>query len=393
MSLTNRMTRYTAIVALVICMLYFGFRASESDLASIKSLSAQYGQRFSGTGSRHRKTMEADEDQHLAEALQSAFKPSKPYPSRFPRIVWQAWLGPNEQGSDKFSKRTQTWEKVKGFEYKLLKESDALAFVQEHYASRPAIIKFWESLRAPVIKADFLRYLIMLAVGGVYSDIDTSNLVHPDRWIPIDLGASTVNAIIGIEYDDHTYRMFVRPIGLCQWTLMSKPGHPIFEIAVQRVISNLEYIARRKRVTLEDLTLEKMETLEATGPGMITDAVMQALNDQGQNVTWATLHDQREPRLYGDVLVLPINGFAGHQRHSHAGNPAYGERYIQHHFARTWYAPDKAGGPADEKKKTEETPKDTGKEEEKPDAKEESKQEKKVPDEEERRDEKKVSGG
>lgn len=243
-------------------------------------------------------------------------------------------------------------------------ESDALEFVKEHFASRPSIITFWESLNAPVIKADFLRYLIMLAAGGVYSDIDTSNLVHPDRWIPIDLGASTVNAIIGIEYDDHTYKMFVRPIGLCQWTLMSKPGHPIFEIAVQRLISNLEYIARRKRVGLGELTLDKMETLEATGPGMITDAVMQVLNDQGQNVTWATLHDQREPKLYGDVLVLPINGFAGHQKHSHAGDPAYGLRYVQHHFARTWYAPNKAGGPADDKKK-EESPKDNGKEEKK----------------------------
>jgi mannosyltransferase OCH1-like enzyme len=187
----------------------------------------------------------------------------------------------------------------------------------------------------------------MLAEGGVYSDIDTSCLVHPDRWIPIDLGAKTVNAIIGIEYDDHTYQMFVRPIGLCQWTLMAKPGHPIYELAIQRVMSNLQYIARRKRVNLNELTLDKMEVLEATGPGMITDVVLQVLQEQGQNVTWATLHDQKEPKLFGDVLILPINGFAGSQKHSHAGDPAYGEKYVQHHFGRSWYAPERAGGDAD----------------------------------------------
>ena len=222
-------------------------------------------------------------------------------------------------------------------------DEDANEFVQTNFASRPAIVKFWDEMKVPVLKADFLRYLTMLAVGGVYSDIDTSCLVHPDRWIPVDLGAQTVNAIVGIEYDDHTYPMFVRPIGFCQWTLMAKPGHPIYEIAVQRVMSNMQYIARRKKLNWNELVLDKMEVLEATGPGMISDVVMQVLRDQAQNVTWDTFHEQKEPKLFGDVLILPINGFAGNQKHSHAGDPEYGEKYVQHHFGRSWYAPDRAG--------------------------------------------------
>jgi len=186
----------------------------------------------------------------------------------------------------------------------------------------------------------------MFAVGGVYSDIDTSCLLHPDQWIPTDLGTETVNVIVGIEYDDTTYRMFVRPISFCQWTLMAKPGHALFESAIHRVMSNLEFIARRRRVTLRELKLDKMEVLEATGPGMITDVVMEVLRDQGQNVTWETFHEMKEARLFGDVLVLPINGFAGGQKHSHAGDPAYGEKYVQHHFGRSWYAPERAGDPA-----------------------------------------------
>lgn len=123
MSSTSRMTKYTTFVAIAICMLYFAFRASETELASIKSLSVQYSQSLSETvsGSRHRDDMELDEGQHLAHALQSTFTPSKSYPSRFPRTVWQAWLGPDEHGAERFSERTETWEKVKGFEYKLLK--------------------------------------------------------------------------------------------------------------------------------------------------------------------------------------------------------------------------------------------------------------------------------
>lgn len=221
-------------------------------------------------------------------------------------------------------------------------DEDADKFVHDAFAARPAIVRFWEDLGLPVLKADFLRYLTMLAVGGVYSDIDTSCLQHPDQWMPADLNASTVNAIIGIEYDDTTYKMFVRPISFCQWTLMAKPGHAIFETAVQRAMSNLEFLARRRRVTIAELTPDKMEVLEATGPGMISDVILQVLQDQGQNVTWESFKGQKDSKLFGDVLVLPINGFAGSQKHSHAGDPEYGQKFVAHHFGRSWYAPERA---------------------------------------------------
>ncbi|KEF51114.1 uncharacterized protein A1O9_12837 [Exophiala aquamarina CBS 119918] len=289
--------------------------------------------------------MSDDIQQHVAAAEAADFSAPKTYPSRFPRVVWQT---ASEHGKQQYADKADTWKGVQGFQYNFLSDDDADDFVHSNFSSQRSIIKFWDELSLPVIKADFLRYLTMLAVGGVYSDIDTSCLLHPDRWIPVDLGAKTVNAIIGIEYDDTTYKMFVRPVSFCQWTLMAKPGHPIYETAVQRVMSNLEFLARRKRVALSALTLDKMEVLEATGPGMISDVVIQVLQNQGQNVTWETFHDQREPRLFGDVLILPINGFAGSQKHSHAGDPLYGEKYVQHHFGRSWYAPERAGTDADQ---------------------------------------------
>jgi alpha 1,6-mannosyltransferase len=189
------------------------------------------------------------------------------------------------------------------------------------------------------LKADFIRYLAMLARGGVYSDMDTSCLVPIDDWIPVNMRNETINAVVGIEYDDTTYRMFVRPISFNQWTLMAKPGHALFEAAVRRVMSNLEYIARRKRVPIRELKLDKMEVLEATGPGMITDAVMAVLKDQVENIRWETFHLMKKPRIFGDVLVLPVRAFAGGQKHSHSSDKAYGPAYVQHHFGRSWYRP------------------------------------------------------
>lgn len=212
----------------------------------------------------------------------------------------------------------------------------------ENFRHRPSVVQFWSELQQVVLKADLIRYLTMLARGGVYSDMDTSCLVPIDDWIPADLRNETINAVVGIEYDDTTYRMFVRPISFSQWTLMAKPGHALFETAVRRVMGNLEYIARRKRVHLRDLKLDKMEVLEATGPGMITDAVIEVLKDQVENIRWDTFHRMKKPKIFGDVLILPVRAFAGGQKHSHSSDKAYGPALVQHHFGRSWYKPQAA---------------------------------------------------
>lgn len=337
-----------------LCILYWISKSSDSVSALSKPLSVSSHNHDTLSSSPSTSTDKystpdvADEDDDAsstgAATKGSSEKPLKvaqspvdvpsSYDAKFPRTVWQT---ANTEGRVKYATQSYTWASIKGFKYNFLTDDDANEWVRTNFASSPSIVKFWKDLQAVVLKADFLRYLIMLSQGGIYADIDTSCLAHPDAWIPSSLGASEINAIIGIEYDDDTYNMFVRPISFCQWTLMAKPNHPIFQRAVQRVMSNLEYLARKQRVSLSRLTLQKLDVLEATGPGMITDVVMSVLRDQGQNITWQTFHEQKEPKLYGDVLILPINGFAGSQKHSHAGDPEYGDLLVQHHFGRTWY--------------------------------------------------------
>lgn len=220
---------------------------------------------------------------------------------------------------------------------RMSQDEGATAFVYENFRHRPSVVQFWSELQQVVLKADLIRYLAMLARGGVYSDIDTSSLQPIDNWIPDELREKKINAVVGIEYDDTTYKMFVRPISFCQWTLMARPGHALFERAVLRVMSNLEYMARRKRVTLRELELNKMEVLEATGPGMFTDVVMEVLRDQVEHIRWDSFHNRKKPMLFGDVLVLPVRGFAGGQKHSHSKDKAYGEELVHHWFGRSWY--------------------------------------------------------
>nr|KAK5432364.1 hypothetical protein LTR18_011121 [Exophiala xenobiotica] len=263
------------------------------------------------------------------------------YPPLFPRSIWQT---SNAEGVERWREKSATWTNSNPeYKHTILTDDDANAFVHEHFTHRPAIIYFWESLKSIILRADLLRYLVMLAEGGVYSDMDTGNLAPISQVIPSDIDEATVNVVVGIEYDDNVHPLFVRPLSFTQWTLIAKPGHPIFQRAVDRLMSNVEFLARRQRVELPGVHLEMREVLEATGPGMYTDVIMEVLRDQGISVTWDMFHNLKRPSLQGDVLVMPINAFAGNQGHSHSGEPEYGDKFVEHYFGRSWYHIDADG--------------------------------------------------
>lgn len=273
---------------------------------------------------------------------------SQGFEATWPKHIFQKG---NAALYEKWATQVKTWTNLNpGWSYHFLDESDSDRYVDKHFSDQPAIHNFWHELNITIARADTIRYLTMLAEGGVYSDIDTSCLKPIVDWIPSEYEEQDIKVVAGIEYDDNTYPMFARPIGVCQWTLMGKPGHPVFQKVVARVIYHLEYLARIKHVELSGLTLDKKEVLEATGPGAFTDSIMEVISDfEGRRVAWKELSQLKQPKLFGDILILPINAFGSGQKHSHSGNPDYGPSLVKHHFARSWYT----SGKAAEEKKTE----------------------------------------
>lgn len=212
-------------------------------------------------------------------------------------------------------------------------------FVDQHFSVRPAIKRFWKQLNTPILRTDFLRYLVMFARGGVYSDIDTSLMKPINDWIPksfLDDAEKPVNVVVGIERDETNHDTALRPIGFAQWTLMTKPGHELFEKAIYRVMSNIEFLAGIQRVPVDRVVLPKADAIEATGPGMFTDVVIEVLREQGIQVDWSMFSNLREPMLLGDILFLPINAFCG--RHCRNDSPEYGDIYVQHHHQNSWFS-------------------------------------------------------
>ncbi|EST05561.1 Glycosyltransferase, DXD sugar-binding motif [Kalmanozyma brasiliensis GHG001] len=154
-----------------------------------------------------------------------------------------------------------------GFEPKFLDDQGAEDWITAHY-DNSSVKKMWDSMPRFILKADLLRYLLMLDEGGTWSDMDTVPLMQRANWtldavplstvLPEDEGIfgrtmerEPVRAVIGIENDpneNYDPRNFFerwrllplrrhRPLQFVQWTLHAAPHHPIMLDTLRRVLS------------------------------------------------------------------------------------------------------------------------------------------------------------
>lgn len=244
---------------------------------------------------------------------------------------------------------TRSWlAKNPGFEYTLLGAKAADDFVNAHFSGSPSILHTYHALRNPGMKTDLLRYLIMLAKGGVYSDLDTEALRPVDDWVPEHLRGS-VRAVVGIEFDqldgepwpglgdEPSYMTHV--VQFCQWTLAATPGHPLFTSMVDETVGVIQKLAAANESTISQLSPTGYEVITTTGPAAWTDVVFRYLQEADANLeSLSELSNMTEPRLIGDVLVLTIDGFGMGQPHSQSTNDGSipESALIKHNFRHTW---------------------------------------------------------
>ncbi|KAI7548867.1 glycosyltransferase family 32 protein [Hortaea werneckii] len=223
------------------------------------------------------------------------------------------------------------------------RDAAAAELVHVLFAGVPAVFEAYDALPKPVLKADFFRYLALLACGGVYSDIDTTVLKSISHWIPIELEPFGLG--VGIEADPDRpdwHDWYARRIQFCQWTIMSKPGHPVLGDIVASITEKT-----LKRKAQNELQPAFMKTvMEFTGPGIWTDSIFnylkisQLLDESTASnfsaVSWQVFANVREPMKLSAVLVLPITSSSPGV--GHMGLKSSGDRlaFVSHGFSGTW---------------------------------------------------------
>lgn len=279
-------------------------------------------------GSRNRPAAAGQQQQQAQKPLQDMSKmtlPEKlayqfPYDVelKFPAYIWQTWKWTPAHGEFNFRDQEASWtEQHPGFIHEVLTDQVAAHLLRLLYASVPEVLEAYDALPLPVLKADLFRYLILLARGGIYSDIDTYAIRSAVDWIPASVPRAAVGLVVGIEADPDRpdwHDWYSRRIQFCQWTIQAKPGHPVLREVVARITA--EALRRKRAGTLE--AVEDKNVIEFTGPALWTDILFEYFNDgryfdmaeSAGNIDWQNFTGMEEAKRVGDVVVLPITSFS-----------------------------------------------------------------------------------
>lgn len=283
-------------------------------------------------------------------AFQHQYLPEKP----FPKHIWQTWkvgVG-HPEFPDRYRRCSATWgEKNPTYFHHVIADAQCNELVETMYLGVPDVVEAWKAMPKSILKADFFRYLILFARGGVYSDVDTTGLKPIDTWasglLEIDGESNTAGLVVGIEADPDRpdwADWYARRIQFCQWTIQAKVGHPMLRELIARITEIT--LTRKKKGQLKKILTkdEGGDIMNWTGPGIWTDAVFAYMNnamgssEEGdeQAITWKDFTGLQHAKLVADVLVLPITSFSpdvGQMGAKSSGDPM---AYAKHLFLGLW---------------------------------------------------------
>ncbi|TVY43902.1 Initiation-specific alpha-1,6-mannosyltransferase [Lachnellula occidentalis] len=251
-------------------------------------------------------------------------------PSTLPKKLWYK-LGPNGLSDELRGYVDGCLSMNPTFESGFVTDLSGDAFVAEHFATRPDIVEAFLTIRIPIIRADLLRYLILYTHGGIWNDLDVSCEAPISEWIPAQHQANA-SIVVGLEFDvDIWVRQFA------SWTIMAKPKSPHMLTVVEDCLEALHEKSREHNVGMQDLKLNMLgDIVDFSGPRRLTRGILKSLSA----VLNTTIGDDEiahvsEPRLIGDVLVLPDYSFANSMNEQH-GDKIPGQVLVRHHYAGSW---------------------------------------------------------
>lgn len=254
--------------------------------------------------------------------------------SLIPKKIWYK-VGP--KGLSDQSKEWMDTCLLKNPSYtaEIMTDASGDEYVRKHFASRPDILETFLSLTTPIHKADFLRYLLLWAEGGIWNDLDVScedTLI--DDWIPAQY-RDKAGIVLGWEFDVGWGDGIVRQ--LASWTVMSEPRSPHMMMVINDIVESIYSAADTQQVSISDLRLNMLpDVVDFTGPRRLTRSVMKSMEASlGRPIDVHEICNLLEPKLMDDILILPGYSLAA-SANTYDGNNKTGPALVTHHYAGTW---------------------------------------------------------
>ncbi|KAK4150591.1 nucleotide-diphospho-sugar transferase [Chaetomidium leptoderma] len=270
--------------------------------------------------------------------------------SDFPRKIWQTWKVNPLKFEERDLNTARSWvTKNPEYRYEVLTDDNDLRYVEYHFGpegfNRPDIVNFYRDVKAAIVKADLLRYMIMYAEGGLYADIDVEALKPLSKYVPERYSEADIDMVIGIEIDEPDWSehpiLGPKSRSFCQWTFMCKPQLPVMMRLIEKIMSWLNGVAKEQGVPISEVDLDFDQIISGTGPSAFTEAIMIEMelhkDSPGTKINWDLFHDLGESKIVSRVLVLTVEAFAAGQGHSDSGNHDSRAALVRHHYhASNW---------------------------------------------------------
>lgn len=251
--------------------------------------------------------------------------------------IWQT-TGPQNLTTAQ-EKDIASWrEKHPFFSFTLMTDEQGDSFVREHYSDRPDIVDLFLRLPIPIVKADLFRYLVLVAKGGIYADIDVFCEQPISTWLPQEhIGSiDSINLIIGLEFDFGFRGEGIEVASqFANWVIASKPENKHLQHAIDTAVEGMYAVAEKYKVDIEHLELWMLpDVVNIAGPKRMTIAVLESLSeDLNRLIDDRVISGAKEPRLVGDVMIMPNNAFAAMQARFPTDQ---GPALVTHHYAGSW---------------------------------------------------------
>jgi len=259
--------------------------------------------------------------------------------------IWQTSKLPVVAIGDEDREYVKTWSELNPeYRHEVLTDEMMESYVTDHFhSSHPDIEQIYFDVKDYILRSDLIRYLILLADGGVYNDLDVACEKPIKTWVPPQYKDSA-GILLGVEVDNkfgpdgRTFDGGRDLFQLVNWTIMSKPNQPFMWFLVKRVMENIKNLAASQNQPISRMTYSIQNVLDVTGPAALTQAFFDYASDiTDSNVTYHNFTKISKPRLIGEVVILPIHAFgAGHQVEWAGWKQTDGTPLIHHYFAGSW---------------------------------------------------------
>ncbi|KAK2630004.1 hypothetical protein QTJ16_000824 [Diplocarpon rosae] len=271
------------------------------------------------------------------EPAATILQPAEPVPiaTSIPQKLWYK-SGPKGVSDEAAQWMESCLGKNPSLRREILTDQSGDTYVKESYAHRPDIVSIYLALPVPILKADFLRYLILYAQGGIWSDLDVScEDVPVEKWIPEQYEKSA-GLVVGLEFDGPDWQSEENVLScFASWMIMAKPRSPHLLMVIEDVLQGILEMSEEHKVPISGLTYGMIsDVVDVTGPKRMTRSVIKSLQLQlKEKIGDRNTSGLTEPKLLGDVLILPGNAFASQQN----GYPVnQGPALVTHHYAGSW---------------------------------------------------------